>query len=489
MSLNLTLSDLSRLDNIRQVLEENDQRGQFQTLGIHQLTISDTALDTLTDVIDRLLTETGRPTGKSAQICMVADPVAITLYGRNLKDAVFNQLSERYDASRITLDDGHTELHADEVILDTAAEGVTNADCVVTVGSGTITDIGKVAAQRSNVPVHVVVQTAASVDGFTDDVSIILQNGVKCTVHSRWPDAVLTDTRIIAEAPHYLNASGFGELLSMYCGPGDWFLASRMGMDDTFAPVLLELLSLCGEGIQDWSGGIGHGEVESSRRLASALAMRGIVTGVGGTTASLSGMEHLFSHMLDMVNGERQGPMGLHGAQVGVGSVIRAATWEIFCELMDESPVQTENLFLAPSSFERTVKSAFIELDPSGRISEECWTRYRAKLNKWQEARPQVEAFFADWKDNRKKHNELILGSYTIAKSLYRAKASMRYSDLYPETSKELARWVVSNCQFMRPRFTVADLMLLSGWWDDTGVDRVLERVEAACTAAEESGR
>ena len=55
-----------------------------------------------------------------------------------------------------------------------------------------------------------------------------------------------------------------------------------------------------------------------------------LVTGVGGTTASLSGMEHLVSHMFDMVNGELHEPTGLHGAQVGVGSVIRAAAWEEF---------------------------------------------------------------------------------------------------------------------------------------------------------------
>lgn len=486
MSLNLTLSDLSRPEIIGRVLDENDPRGQFHQLGIRQLSISDSALDSMVDVVDKLLKEAGKDTGKSAKVCMIADPVTITISGKNLKEWVITQLAERYDVSQVILDDGHSELHADEGILDQATEGVNRADCVVSVGSGTITDIGKVAARRANVPVHVVIQTAASVDGFTDDVSIILQNGVKCTVPSRWPDAVLTDTRIIADAPHYLNASGFGELLSMYCGPGDWFLASQMGMDDTFAPVLLELLALCGDGVRDWSAGIGHGDPESSRRLASALAMRGIVTGVGGTTASLSGMEHLFSHMLDMVHGERNEPMGLHGAQVGVGSVVRAATWEVFCERMIETPVKLDTLFVQPESLENRVRSAFAELDPSGRIGDECWSRYSVKLKNWLDARPQVTAFFANWDENRKQHDTLVLGSYEIAASLNRAKAPMRYSDLFPVASKELVKWVIANCQFMRPRFTVADLMTLSGWWAEEGVDRVLARVEAACNAAEE---
>lgn len=286
MSLNLTLSDLSQLDKIRRVLEKNDPRGQFETLGMKDLLISDTVLDSLTAVIDKHLIEAGSPAGRDAQVRLVVDPVTITRHGQDLKETVFRQLAERYNVKRVVLDDGHSELHADGPILDEAAEEVVGADCIVTVGSGTITDIGKVAASRSSVPVHVVVQTAASVDGFTDNVSVILHNGVKQTIPSRWPSAVLTDTRTIAEAPHYLNASGFGELLSMYCAPGDWYLANHIGIDDTYAPVLLDLFALCGEGIEDWSAGIAHGEVESSQRLAAALAMRGIVTGVGGTTAS-----------------------------------------------------------------------------------------------------------------------------------------------------------------------------------------------------------
>ena len=54
------------------------------------------------------------------------------------------------------------------------------------------------AAQRNSIPVHVVVQTAASVDGYTDNFSVVLQNGVKKTLLTRWPEAVLADTRVVA---------------------------------------------------------------------------------------------------------------------------------------------------------------------------------------------------------------------------------------------------------------------------------------------------
>lgn len=484
MALDLRLTDLSRLDRIREVLAQNDPNGQFETLGMSVLEIGEDVLDNLAGIAGRLLGDAGRPTGAGAKVRMIADPVVIRRGGTALKDAVMEHLAG-FDVTAVILDDGHPVLHADEPILAEAARRSEGADCIVSVGGGTITDIAKVAAERADVPVHIVVQTAASVDGFTDNFAVVLQNGVKKTLPSRWPDAVLTDTVTVAEAPLLLNASGFGELLSMYSAPGDWFLSSELGLDDKYAPVLIELLALCGEGIADWSGGVATGRREAATRLASALAMRGIVTGTGGTTASLSGMEHLFSHMLDMVAGERGTRTGLHGAQVGVGSVIRAAAWEEFCARVDTEGIDIDRLFPAIDSLEPQVMSAFAKLDPTGRIGRECWGRFRIKLEQWHACRDRIEGKFADWPSLKARHNALILGSSEIAVCLHRAGAPKRYSDLDPEVSEDLLRWVVANCQFMRERGSVADLLTLAGWWGKAGVDRVLARVETACAAAE----
>ena len=485
MALDLALSDLSQLDRVRRVLAENDPNQQFTDLGMAEVHISDDVLSLLCSVIDRHVSAAGQVAGPETQVRMIVDPVMILRDGADLKARVEALLTARYAVRRITLDDGHPILHANEPILDAAAEAARGADVVVSVGGGTITDIAKIAVERNGIPVHIVVQTAASVDGYTDNFAVVLQNGVKTTLLSRWPEAVLTDTKVVADAPHYLNASGFGELLSMYSAPGDWFLAARMGMDPKFAPVLLEMLNLCGTGIEDWSEGIGTGEPAACARLATALAMRGIVTGVGGTTASLSGMEHLISHMFDMVNGELHEPTGLHGAQVGVGSVIRAAAWEVFCERVAEEGLDMDAMFPAIDDLKPGVTAGFDWLDPTGRIAEECWGRYRKKLTLWTEGRDRIEAAFASWGALVAEHDQLAFGSHQVARYLHRAGAPMRFTDLEPAPSPERLHWVVANCQYMRERFTVADLLTLAGWWDEAGVARVLARVEEACIAAE----
>jgi len=484
MPLQLELSDLTRLDKIQAALAGHDAQKRFSPLGMHELVIADDALDGLVGAVERQLARAGREVGPTSRIRLVADPVRIVREGRDLKEAVFGCLTERFDVERVVIDDGHAVLHADEAMQDEAAVACEGADCIVSVGGGTITDIAKIAALRSSIPGHVVVQTAASVDGFTDNFSVVLQKGVKRTLLTRWPDAVLTDCVVLSEAPHALNAAGLGELLSMYSAPGDWFLASEVGLDDSFSPVLVELLALCGEGVEDWAADVGRRTIVGVRRLASALAMRGIVTGTGGTSASLSGMEHLISHMLDIHSAETGTATGLHGAQVGVASVIASAAWEYFCERMAATPLDPARLFGSVDAWENRVATAFATLDPSGRLGTECWKHYRQKLVKWHGNRAAVEAFFADWSAIRKRRDGLVLPAETIAACLRRAGAPMRSGDLEPAPSADLLRWAVANCQFMRERFTIADLLAFAGWWDDDGVGAVLDRVERACAAA-----
>lgn len=485
MTLDLTLDDLSRLDRIRDVLQRNDPNDQFAALDMEEVRISDSVLDELIAVVEYHLGRADRAHGLGANVCMMCDPVTIKRGSQDLKALVEDSLSGAFALTKVVLDDGQPILHADEAVLDAATERSVGADAIVSVGGGTITDIAKIAAERNGIPVHVVVQTAASVDGFTDNFSVVLQNGVKTTLRSRWPQAVLTDTQVVAAAPQYLNASGFGELVSMYSAPGDWYLANQLGMDPKYAPVLLDLLVLCGGGVEEWSGGIRDGQPASTTRLATALAMRGIVTGVGGTTASLSGMEHLVSHMLDMVGGELNEPTGLHGAQVGVGSVIRAAAWEEFRDRRAAERLDTATLFAAPASYEAEVKDAFTWLDPNGKVGTECWGRFSTKLTQWHAARDRIKATLADWDTLQANHDEKALGSHQIAKMLHKAGAPKRFSDLDPTPSAARMNWVVANCQFMRERFTVADLLKLAGWWEEADVARVMARVEEACAAAE----
>ena len=204
-----------------------------------------------------------------------------------------------------------------------------------------MTDVGKIAATRNGGIPQIVVQTAASVDGFTDNVSVILRNGVKRTVPSRWPTIVLADTTTIGAAPRELNTSGFGEAISLFTAPADWYLANLVGLDNTFHPASMELLKAAAAEPPTWASGVAKGEATAIEQLTRLLALRGIVSGVSNTTACLSGVEHVISHMLDLHHAANHQPIGLHGAQVGVATLVAAKLWR---RVIDTDLIKSELL-------------------------------------------------------------------------------------------------------------------------------------------------
>jgi len=473
------------VEPLQQVLAEIDPGHDLPPCGIRRLLLGPGAIEAVADTVAELLEGSGSwSAGSSARVALLVDRTLITRHGRDLKQLVEHQLAERCTVTVTVLDDGHSELHVVDPVLEAARQAVAGADAVVALGAGTISDIGKVAAAPEQPLVSV--QTAASVDGFTDDVSVILRDGVKRTVPSRWPDAVIADAETIAEAPAAMNRAGYGEMTSMLVAPADWRLASLVGCDDTFRRAPIRLLQLVGSDIESWSAGVAHGNPGAVASLTRALALRGVATGVAGTTAVLSGVEHLVSHMLDQHHTQHHLPMGLHGAQVGVASVVSAAAWEmLFDRLAVEAPPAVEDADQRADRARADIDQAFGPLDPTGAIAAECWQDYSAKLRKVDSRRHTIAQLLAQWAGHEPELRELVTPSVEIATGLRRAGAAVTFGDLSPSVSPELARWALSNCALMRNRFTVVDLLTLVGWWRDADVDEVLERAAHAVSVAD----
>ncbi|WP_165307954.1 iron-containing alcohol dehydrogenase, partial [Agromyces binzhouensis] len=389
-----SITDPTDLDALRGVISASDGADSLVPLGITRLEISPTASSSAAEQV-RLLLEARGVVADGARVLLLCDTTLIRRDGEDLKRSVAAQLAEAgFEVVRLVLGTPGHSLHADDRVLDEAASAASGTDAVVVVGSGTVSDIGKVATDRAGEVPLVLVQTAASVDGFTDNVSVVLASGVKRTIPSRWPDAVLADTVTIATAPIELNTSGFGELLSLFTAPADWRLASLAGLDASFHVAPRDLLLAFAGDPSQWSSGLSDGRPEPIERLTRVLAIRGIGTGIAGTTACLSGVEHLVSHMLDMHAAARGLPTGLHGAQVGVASVVAAAAWEHFA-----ARASAETPALRPLDIEAArVEShaTFVHLDPTGRLGAECWSDCERKLRTVDAQREQITALLAD---------------------------------------------------------------------------------------------
>lgn len=488
----LDLDDPTDVDALREALASQDPRSLLTPLGLRRLVVApDASARVVPELGELLAARGGRLEG--ARVVLLVDATPIRRAGRDLKDDVEAALRaagarvERYVAR-----DEHGEyavgpLHADETALGAAATAVTGADAVVSVGGGTITDIGKVATARTGCAPLVVVQTAASVDGFTDDVSVVLASGVKKTVPSRWPDVVLGDLETVAGAPPQMAAAGYGELLSMFTAPADWYLAALTGLDETFHRAPVDLLAVVGRGLADWSPGVVRGEPEAFAALTRALDVRGIATGVSGGTAVLSGVEHLVSHVLDMHHGAKGQPIGLHGAQVGVASVVAAAAWELLFERLGDGGAAraAEHLSVAPDGALQRCRDAFGHLDADGALAAECGRRYELKLAELATRRERLAAVLGRWDEHAAVLRTLVRPSAELRAGLEAAGVTATFGALVPSVDDELARWAVASCHLMRERLVVVDLLDALGWWTPAEVERCLAAVRPSGRGAE----
>lgn len=478
------------VEPLHAMLSAVDPRGELAPCGLSRLVLGSDALSAVAGTLEELTAAGADAAAGRANVVMLVDPTPIIRDGVAVKELVRDQLAERYDVRVAVLDDGHPELHVVDEVLDAATEAVRGADAVVALGGGTISDIGKVAVQRERAaggrPVLVSVQTAASVDGYTDDVSVVLRGGVKRTVASCWPDAVVADAETIAGAPAAMNRAGYGEMTSMFVAPADWRLASLVGTDLAYKAGAVRLLEVVGADLAQWSPGIREAEPHAVAALTRALALRGIATGVAGTTAVLSGVEHLISHMLDQHHTQRHEPMGLHGAQVGVGAVVAAAAWEMLFDRMDSAtstPVVLESELDHDLARVRVV-DAFGDLDATGLVARECWRDYSAKLDALGAIRPRLANVLFHWDVHAPELRRLARSSTSIAAGLRSAGAASTFEELDPSVPPAVARWAVASCALMRNRFTVVDLLTLLGWWKHDDVDEVLARARDATTTA-----
>jgi glycerol-1-phosphate dehydrogenase [NAD(P)+] len=404
-------------------------------------------------------------------IALLTDTVEyLTASGARVKSELADVLGSLGTLQPVSLDG---DVHADERTVSSVIEGCVGADVVVTVGSGTLCDIGKVAAGARP---HIVVQTAASVNGFADDQSVLLINGVKRTTHSAWPTALVIDTDVLEGAPALLNRAGLGDMISMFTAPADWYLSSLVDLDRGWSSEAALMTRQYGDDLRRIAPGVGSADPGSLATLAEFLTLSGISMGVAGQTSPSSGMEHTVSHLLDMANGSKHRGNAHHGAQVGVATVIVAILWRRMREQLAEG---TLDAVVLPDAIEaeQSVNGAFAWMDSDGATAAECWADYSKKLEHLRvvDAPSRIRVAVTVWPRHDATLSELLETPERIVAALREAGAPTRFSELENPSDPKDVVWALQNCHLMRNRFTIADLAFLTGNWTAEIVDSILE--------------
>ena len=440
-------------------------------IGLRHVVIGPDAIDQLAPITARL----SRP----GPVGVVMDRVPMLRGATDLKPDVLRRLAGLGDVRPIWIGAEGEPVHADRATIDAARSAIAGLGSIVAVGSGTICDIAKELANSDDLPC-IVVQTACSVNAFSDDMAVLLVNGVKRTVPSRWPDALVVDLEVIAAAPRRMNQAGVGEVVSMFTAPADWRLASAVGMDDSYDERVVRLFRDGGPSLQIAAPGVGIADPAALQSLCELMTLTGLALGIAGRTAPLSGTEHTVSHLLDMAAARSGRAADLHGAQVGVATLAVAVAWRRLLDELDPERLLARPA-VDPALMRRRIGSAFDRLDPSGAMAEECWRAYSTKLARWTSRPEAIRSFVATWDATRAELTGLLGDPTAIAATLRSAGAPATFAELEPAVDREAAVWALLNGHLIRDRFTMADLAWFSGLWD---AERVASAIDTAAGLA-----
>jgi glycerol-1-phosphate dehydrogenase [NAD(P)+] len=194
------------------------------------------------------------------------------------------------------------------------------------VGSGTITDITRFVSHRTGSP-FISVPTAPSVDGYTSIGAPLIVDGVKLTALAHAPIAIFADLTALSSAPQRMIAAGFGDMLGKYTSAADFRLGHLL-WDQPFDQSIAERSLRAVRGCEEQARQIAAASRDGVRSLMEALIESGYCMLDFGSSLPASGSEHHYSHFWEMKLLREGRPAILHGAKVGVATILVAGLYE-----------------------------------------------------------------------------------------------------------------------------------------------------------------
>lgn len=386
-----------------------------------------------------------------ARLFLVADKHTFAAQGeavaRALRDAGFDLKQIVFTNDEVIADAAHIF----DVLLAAGGEPRT----YIAVGSGTLTDITRFASHRTHSH-FISVPTAPSVDGFASIGAPLIIHGVKVSVYCQAPYAIFADINTLAHAPQAMIAAGFGDMLGKLTSIADWRLGRLLWhepYDEAIAQRTLDAVQICIDNVD----GIGRGEPLAISRLFDALLESGYCMLDFGESRPASGAEHHTSHYWEMKLLREGRPAILHGAKVGVATVmvahlydqVRALSREQVADLLEATawPTRDEEIAAIRAAYGELADGiiadhkAFLEMTPA-----QVDALKRSILAHWQE----IQAIAAQ-----------VPPAATVADLLRRAGGPTSAAELgLDDAERDLG---FNNGHYLRNRFTARKLAKVLG--------------------------
>ncbi len=428
---------------------------------IEQVMIADDALPALLETITRFAAD--------GRVLLVGDRTAMRRGPEDLKAMLAEAFAAQVKTTvRALPDDPQTTFHADMAHARALADELDGVAVIVAVGSGSITDVAKYArhlraADGRSAPRFVSFPTAASVTAYTSALAVLTIDGVKRTLDAAAPDAVICDLPTLASAPLAMTQAGFGDVLARSVAYGDWYLANALGMDDGFSTVPGKLLEHAENAMLASADGVRRADPPAVRAVMEALLLAGMAMSLVKQTAPVSGWEHVMSHYLDLTAHGDGRDLALHGAQVGVATLVAAKAYGQAWGNLDPDAIARD---IEPAAYLAAADDAFAPYDPAGAMRAEIRRDLERKLTRWNAARAERGRFIARMQDGE--FDAFLRANVrppeAVADALARTGAVASFRALTPTVPATTAHGAVRHSHRIRARFTFGDLLDQAGW-------------------------
>jgi glycerol-1-phosphate dehydrogenase [NAD(P)+] len=358
-----------------------------------------------------------------------------------LAGRVERALAGEFAVQSLVLDAGP---RADEQTVTRLLDALAPTDLVISVGSGTLNDLGKMVAFRRGCA-HAVFATAPSMNGYTSlSASITTSDGLKRSFRTRTPAGVYFDLRVLSAAPPRLVRAGLGDSSCRPTAQADWLL-SHLLLDRPYREAPFALLA------GDERDVIGHtrellaGDLEVMRHLVRALVLSGFGMTICNGSYPASQGEHMLAHYLEMMQ-PPDVPRAFHGEQIAVCAVAMAT-------LQERMLAQSTPPVLAS---DRTTRDDVIgHFGPL--VGEGCWAELAQK-------RVDLDAvnhrLATRWDEIRARIARVAVPAAKLRAALASAGAPVAPAEL--GWSRELFLRALVHAREIRNRYTFLDLTLAS---------------------------
>jgi len=314
----MALSDMQTSEYIKNI-PYKCSCGKIHRCDIDEIVIKKGALDEAGGVLDRLTGKTGAFDKARDGVFMLADENTYRAAGAKTEDSIRGR---GYKINKLILP-GDRQVVPDEKTVFKVLNAIGENDgFIAAVGSGTINDMCRYLSFKLKIP-YMIVATAPSMDGFASSVAPLVVNNIKTTYNAVTPRAIIGDIDVLKEAPHHLIAAGLGDILGKYDALCDW-KNSSLATGEEYCPEIAGMVEEATKKCERSAAGLHDRDESSIRMLMEALILTGISISFWGYSRPASSAEHHLAHFWEMSFLFEGREAVLHGAKVGIASVIAA---------------------------------------------------------------------------------------------------------------------------------------------------------------------